>query len=202
MHQQTVSPAILAAALSACAQQPELLNSERIENQFGNYQIVVLSQNAGVRRSSLYSVRDGVDTCRTYAVVQFADADIAEIEDAHQDVLAGQSIGTTFKDSGWNIRKDTLHIGKLAMTDTQHQVGQLMRLDHGIDLAVHIYRMTLEKSDLSIQYATIVEIHHPDYMTEAALLELFAVDDEQQISPSDLALLLSTIMKSAASAAA
>ncbi len=195
MHQQTVSPVILAAALSACAQQPELLNSERIENQFGNYQIVVLGQDAGVRRSSLYSVRDGVDTCRTYAVVQFADADVAAIEEAHQGVLAGQSIGTTFKDSGWSIRKDTLHIGKLAMTDSQHQIGQLMRLDHGIDLAVHIYRMTIEKSDLSIQYATIVEIHHPDYMTEAALLELYAVDQEQQISPSDLALLLSMIMQ-------
>ena len=195
MHQQTVSPVILAAALSACAQQPELLNSERIENQFGNYQIVVLGQDAGVRRSSLYSVRGGVDTCRTYAVVQFADADVAAIEEAHQGVLAGQSIGTTFKDSGWSIRKDTLHIGKLAMTDSQHQIGQLMRLDHGIDLAVHIYRMTIEKSDLSIQYATIVEIHHPDYMTEAALLELYAVDQEQQISPSDLALLLSMIMQ-------
>jgi len=147
-------------------------------------------------------VQDGVDTCRTYAVVQFADADIAEIEQAHQDVLAGQSIGTTFKDSGWNIRKDTLHIGKLPMTDSQYQIGQLMRLDQGIDLAVHIYRMTLEKSDLSIQYATIVEIHHPDYMTEAALLELYAVDAGQQISSSDLTRLLSLVMNPAASDAA
>jgi len=202
MHQQTVSPVILAAALSACTQQPELLNSERIENQFGNYQIVVLGQDAGVRRSSLYSVQDGVDTCRTYAVVQFADADIAEIEEAHQDVLAGQSIGTTFKESGWNIRKETLYIGKLPSPGVQHQIGQLMRLDHGIGLAVHVYRMTLEKSDLSIQYATIIEIHHPDYMTEAALLELYAIDAGQQISPPDLALLLSLIISPAASDAA
>ena len=202
MHQQTVSPVILAAALSACTQQPELLNSERIEHQFGNYQVVVLGQDAGVRRSSLYSVQDGVNTYRTYAVVQFADADIAEIEEAHQDVLAGQSIGTTFKDSGWNIRKDTLHIGKLPMPGSQHQVGRLMRLDQGIDLAVHIYRMTLEKSDLSIQYATIVEIHHPNYMTEAAVLELYAVDAGQQISPPDLALLLSLIINPVASDAA
>ena len=202
MHQQTVSPVILAAALSACTQQPELLNSERIENQFGNYQVVVLGQEAGVRRSSLYSVQDGVDTYRTYAVVQFADADIAEIEQAHRDVLAGQSIGTTFKDSGWNIRKDTLHIGKLPMPGSQNQIGQLMRLDHGIDLAVHVYRMTLEKSDLSIQYATIVEVHHPDYMTEAALHELYAIDAGRQISPPDLALLLSLIINPVASDAA
>ena len=135
-------------------------------------------------------------------MVQFADAEIAEIEEAHQDILAGQSIGTTFKDSGWNIRKDTLHIGKLPIPGSQHQIAQLMRLDHGIGLAVHIYRMTLEKSDLSIQYATIIEIHHPDYMTEAALLELYAVDAGRQISPPDLALLLSLIINPAASDAA
>ncbi len=201
MHQQAVSPAILAAALSACTQQPELLNSERIENQFGNYHIVVLGQDAGVRRSSLYSVQDGVKTCRTYAVVQFVDANIAEIEEPHLGVMAGQSIGTTFKESGWHIRKDTLHIGKLAMTDLQQEISRLMRLDHDVDLAVHAYRMTLEKSDISIQYATIVEIHHPDYMTEAALLGLFAVAQGQQNSAADLAVLLSMVLKTLASAA-
>jgi hypothetical protein len=201
MHQQTVSPAILAAALSACTQQPELLNSERIKKQFGNYHIVVLGQDAGVRRSSLDSEQDGVETCRTYAVVQFVDANIAEIEEPHQGVLAGQSIGTTFKESGWHIRKDILYIGELSMTDSQHQIGQLMRLNHEVDLAVHAYRMTLEKSDISIEYATIVEIHHPDYMTEAALLELFAVDQRQQISPPDLAVMLSMVLTPLVSAA-
>jgi len=200
MHQQPVSPVILAAALSACAQQPELLNSERIENQFGNYQIVVLGQDAGVRRSSLYSVKNGIRTCRTYAAVQFADADMADIEDAHQDVLAGQSIGTTFKESGWHIRKDTLHIGKFAMKDSQHFIGKLMQLDHGVDLAVHVYRVTLEKNDQSVRYATIVEAHHPDYMTEAELLELYAVNQEQQNSPADVASLLEMVVKSEASA--
>jgi len=201
MHQQTVSPAILAAALSACTQQPELLNSERIKKQFGNYCIVALGQDAGVRRSSLDSVQDGVETCRTYAVVRFVDADIAEIEEPHQGVLAGQSIGTTFKESGWHIRKDTLHIGKVSMTESRHQISRLMRLGHVVDLAVHAYRMTLEKGDISIEYATIVEIHHPDYMTEAALLELFAVDLRRQFSTPDLAVMLSMVLTPPVSAA-
>lgn len=195
MRQQPVSPVILAAALSACAHHPELLNSDAIENQFGNYQIVVLGQNAGVRRSSLNSVADGVSTCRTYAVVQFVDADIAEIEEPHQDVLAGQSIGTTFRESGWNIRKDTLHIGTLAMTDLQHPIARLMRLKHGDDLAVHVYRMTLQKDDRSIQYATIIETHHPDYLTEAAARALYTIDKEQKFSSANLAPLLALIMK-------
>ena len=195
MRQQPVSPVILAAALSACAHHPELLNSDSIDKQFGNYQIVVLGQKAGVRRSSLNSTADGVATCRTYAVVQFADADIAEIEEPHQDVLAGQSIGTTFRESGWNIRKDTLHIGTLAMTDLQHPIARLMRLKHGADLAMHVYRMTLEKDDRSIQYATIIETHHPDYLTEAALRDLYDIDEEQQFSSANFAPLLAMIMK-------
>ena len=195
MRQQTVSPVILAAALSACAHHPELLNSDAIEKQFGNYQIVVLGQDAGIRRSSLNSVADGVSTCRTYAVVQFVDAGVAEIEEPHQDVLAGQSIGTTFRESGWNIRKDTLHIGTLAMTDVRHPIARLMHLQNGADLAVHVYQMTLEKNDQSIQYATIVEAHHPDYLTEAALRKLYAIDNEQQFSSANLALLLAMMMK-------
>lgn len=195
MRQQPVSPVILAAALSACAHQPELLNSDRIEKQFGNYEIVILGQNAGVRRSSLNSVADGKSTCRTYAIVQFVDGGDGEIEEPHQDVLAGQSIGTTFRESGWNIRKDTLHIGTLPMPDLQHPVARLMRLEHGADLAVHIYRMTLEKGDQSIQYATIIEAHHPDYLTAEALLELYAIDKQQQFSSSNLAPLLAMIMK-------
>ena len=195
MRQQPVSSVILAAALSACAHHPELLNSDRIEKQFGNYQIVVLGRDAGVRRSSLNSVADGVSTCRTYAVVQFADAGVAEIEESHQDVLAGQSIGTTFRESGWNIRKDTLHIGTMAMTDARHPIARLMQLQNGADLAVHVYRMTLEKNDQSIQYATIIEAHHPDYLNEAALLELYKIDIEKQFSSANLAHLLAMIMK-------
>jgi len=64
---------------------------------------------------------------------------------------------------------------------------------------VHVYRMTLEKNDQSIRYATIVETHHPDYMTEAQLLELYAVNREQQSSPADVDSLLGIVVKSEAS---
>ncbi|MGI9200381.1 MAG: hypothetical protein ACR2QL_04940, partial [Woeseiaceae bacterium] len=54
MRPSRISPFVIAAALSACAQEPEALNSERIEERFGSYGIEVLSHEAGVRRSSLY----------------------------------------------------------------------------------------------------------------------------------------------------
>ena len=55
MQRNPIPQVILAAALSACSLQPELLNSERIERSFGSYGIEVLSQNSAVRRSNLYS---------------------------------------------------------------------------------------------------------------------------------------------------
>ena len=81
------------------------------------------------------------------------------------------------------------------MQDLQHPIARLMRLKHGAALAVHVYRMTLEKNDQSIQYATIIEAHHPDYLTEAALRDLYAIDKEQQFSSANLAPLLAMIMK-------
>jgi hypothetical protein len=46
MQRYSVSPAVLTAALSACAVEPELLNSERIEERFGNYGVEILERTA------------------------------------------------------------------------------------------------------------------------------------------------------------
>ena len=81
------------------------------------------------------------------------------------------------------------------MTDPRHLIARLMLLQTGADLAVHVYRMTLEKNEQSIPYATIIEAHHPDYLTEAALLELYKIDIEKQFSSANLAHLLAMIMK-------
>ena len=89
----------------------------------------------------------------------------------------------------------------MSMTDSQNSLGQLMQLGQGAELAVHVYLMTLEKDDRSIQYATIIETHHPDYMTESALLKLYALDQAQRISPADLARLLDLVEDQSASAA-
>ena len=60
-----LAPTVLAAALSACATETVLLNSERVEQRFGNYGIDVLASEAGLRRSSLYSVEKDGRICRT-----------------------------------------------------------------------------------------------------------------------------------------
>ena len=173
MRQTHFPPSVLAAVLSACATESVLLNSERIEQRFGSYGIDVLASEAGLRRSSLFSYDGDRTTCRTYAVVQFAaDAD-ARCNDAHSRVLAGNSIGETFKEDGWNIRKNTLHIGTVRLPDRTTEVGTLMRLRGAHHLAVHIYQLVLVRDVNEIEYATILEAHHPEYLTEQDLLGIF-----------------------------
>ena len=65
MRTTTIPTPVLAVALHACTTEPELLNSERIAQTFGSYGIDVLQADGALRRSNLYSVSDGLRTCRT-----------------------------------------------------------------------------------------------------------------------------------------
>jgi hypothetical protein len=186
MRRNSVSPVVLAAALSACALEPELLNSERIVQRFDNYGIEILEQREDLRRSNLYSSENDIRTCRTYAVVAFGELSDVSSSDAHQEVLAGGSIGTTFKESGWTILKDTVHIGSISFANRDHVVMQIMRLTDIQDLAMHVYRLILEREDESAQYATIVEVHHPDYLSENELHELYGQEMATKLDPASL----------------
>jgi len=189
MHHNPVPSVVLAAALSACAVQPEQLNSERIEQRFGNYGIEVIEQNSSVRRSNLYSADGAVRTCRTYAVVVFSDSDTKAIGGAHSGVLAGESIGATFKTAGWRIEKETFFVGELQITNPQHLIAQLMHLDAPTSLGLHAYRLVLGKELDSIHYATIIEAHHPDYLVEADLFELYSPTPELRPEADEIAAL-------------
>lgn len=194
MHPDRLSPVVLAAALSACAMEPELLNSERIEQRFESYGIEVLSHADGVRRSSLYSIADSDKVCRTYAVVQFMDAATPRVAAAHADVLAGESIGATFKSSGWEINKITLYIGSLPMQDPKHPIAILMRLEKGTDLAVHAYKLVLRKGEQTIEYAMIAETHHPGYLKVQELNSLYGESTLPALSENEVGNLSTLIM--------
>lgn len=185
---------VLAAVLSACNVQPELLNSELIQQRFGNYGVAVLQQESGVRRSSLYSTENGVRVCRTYAVVEFVDPVFSDLASTHEAVLDGQSIGTTFRDAGWDIRKETMHIGDLQVPDSQHAIAQLMHLDAATTLSLHVYRLMLEIDTQSVHYATVIESHHPLYLTEAELRELYSVIVSSQLGLDEVDAIVSLVL--------
>lgn len=182
-------PSVFAAMLSACATESVLLNSKRIEQRFGSYGVEVLASEAGLRRSGLLSYDGDTATCRTYAVSQFAEDIDDRYDDAHSRVLAGDSIGATFQDDGWDIRKHTLYIGTMRLPETPTEVGRLMRLTGAHDLALHVYQLVIARDDIELQYATIVEAHHPEYLVEDDLLETFDYDTAAGLPAADLKLL-------------
>ena len=186
MRQTHFPPRVLAAVLSAAATESVILNSERIEKRFGSYGIDVLASEAGLRRSSLFSYDGDSTTCRTYAVVQFAEEADARYNDAHSRVLAGDSIGETFKEDGWDIRKNTLYVGTIRLPESTTQVGNLMRLSGAHDLALHIYQLVLVRDVNEIEYATILEAHHPEYLTERDLRDIFLNEPVEPILRNDL----------------
>ena len=179
-------PAVLAAILSACATESVILNSERIEKRFGSYGIDVLASEAGLRRSSLLSYDGDTATCRTYAVVQFVEQLDERYNQAHSRVLAGDSIGATFREDGWDIEKHTLFIGNIRLPDAPTEVGELMRLTGAHDLALHVYQLVLVRDDIELEYATIMEAHHPEYLSEQDLKEIFDHDEAFHLEPGDL----------------
>ena len=195
MQHNPIPTVVLAAVLGACAVQPELLNSERIEQRFGSYGIEVLAQDSSVRRANLFSVENGLQTCRTYAVVQFVDPAIAELGAAHTAVLSGQSIGTTFKTAGWEINKVTIYIGELRISDQRHTITRLMHLNAPADLGLHAYRLMLEQESESIHYATIIELHHPAYLDRRELLELYPLDVGLRLQPDEIEALLDLVLE-------
>lgn len=191
-----LAPAVLVAALSACATETVLLNSERIERRFGNYGIDVLASEAGLRRSSLYSTDRESRVCRTYAVVRFTDEPDTSYSPEHTKVLAGNSLGEVFKANGWKIHKQTLHIGSLDIGSGDTSIVELMKLSENRCLALHIYQLLLARGDRIFEYATIVEAHHPDYLSEPDLLDIYRYTESESLSAGYLAALGGLIINS------
>jgi hypothetical protein len=179
-------PSVIAAALSACATESVILNSERIEKCFGSYGVEVLASEAGLRRSSLFSFDGDTASCRTYALVEFAEHLDDRYDDAHAKILAGDSIGETFRENGWDIQKNTLYIGAIRLPEQSTEVRNLMRLTGAHDLAVHVYQLMLVRDDIALEYATIMEVHHPEYLTTPYLRNLFDYEASDRLPANEL----------------
>ncbi len=193
MRLTTLPPAVLAVMLSACETEPVLLNSERIEQRFGSYGITVLPSEPGLRRSSLFSIHEDEAICRTYAVVRFADQPHDWYSEEHAKVLAGNSIGAIFRSHGWDVHKQTMYIGSLLLPNRKTQIGELMHITDQDELAMHVYQLLLVRNEQVFEYATIVETHHPEYLSEIDVLELYEYDESTALSPqvvSDLVYLI------------
>lgn len=169
-----VTTATAQLAPGGSAPSRELLNSERIQAAFGSYAIEVLETTALLRVSSLQSLETGGPICRTFAVVRYPDAIDPALADEHGAIVSGGSIGAVFAASGWTIRKTHLHYGTMPAGS---RAARLMAQAPGTAVAVHVYLFEVAKDGRSFPYATIAELHHPEYLTEDALRATYGPAD-------------------------
>ncbi len=170
-HLYIVAVALVASA-PLLAQPPsrELLNSERIAAEFGSYGVEVLEQDQHVRISNLFSGAAEDKTCRTFAVVRFAPHLDEAVTAEHAAIVAGGSIGAVFVAAGWEVRKTHLSYSETRATP---RLASLMRIAEGTPLATHIYALDVAKGGRVVEYATLVEIHHPGYLTREDLPAIY-----------------------------
>lgn len=163
----------------ACTASTPLLNSERIEQRFGSYQVRVLSQSERIRISSLESRENGRAVTRTLAIVRFAPSD-GRWAAEHERIVNGASIGATFRDAGWSIGKPLLQICALDLRSPV--LAGLMNIPSPARLAVHVYRFDAARDGDAAPYATIVELHHPDYLALDELRRIYEVPGGDDVS--------------------
>ena len=177
-----------AILLAACAGSSGRLNSDMIEQRFGNFGVDILEQSAERRISSLFSGTGEQKTTRTYAVVDFVAPGRRAYAEEHATISAGGSIGETFRRAGWRIDKQHIFIGELDVPPEYRAIGELMKIALPATLATHHYLFTVTRDERSWNYATITEIHHPQYLTVEDLHDLYGeilFDDSNRDSIRD-----------------
>ena len=151
-----------------------LLNSERIKLLFGSYNIDVLENGKRTRVSNLYSEQQGIKTTRTLAVVSYPDRIDQAFSSEHQSIVAGQSLGAVFKKNGWHIEKRHRYFGTIPEARKFGRVYALMGHIAPTELAIHSYDFFIKKQGDEFRYASISEVHHPDYLNFDTLKALYA----------------------------
>ena len=125
------------------------------------------------RVASLYSGTGSDKITRTFAVVKFSGRIRPALASEHARVLSGESLGAVFKSAGWRIEKHNIFVGELEVAEKYSLLSKLMRLSLPQNLATHVYLFVVRKDKRSYSYATIVELHHPDYLSAENLTDTY-----------------------------
>lgn len=160
---------LLVLLVAACGVSPANLNSDRIKLRYGSYQVRVLYQDEDWRVSSLESRHDAGPVTRTLALVRYEPIEDRDLEIVDRRIRAGRSIGRTFRMAGWDIDKPAIFVGEVRVPQSAATVSRLMKIALPEKLAAHAYRFEISDDDKRYTYATIIELHHPDYMSPATL---------------------------------
>jgi len=69
----------------------------------------------------------------------------------------------------------------------------LMHIAGQDELALHVYQLLLVRNEQVFEYATIVETHHPEYLSESDVLELYEYDESTALSPQAVSELVNLV---------
>ena len=174
----TPEPAVLSQSAESTAP-AQLLNSERIRRDFGSYGIEIIEQDANRRVSNLYSFEHDHKVTRTLAVVFYPESLAPGILVEHQEILSGGSIGEVFKSQDWKIEKTNRYFGEVPPSDDFEGVYTAMGGIKASKLAIHIYRLSVTKNQQQWAYATIAEVHHPEYLNLSYLRDVYHLQNEE-----------------------
>jgi hypothetical protein len=88
----------------------------------------------------------------------------------HATIVNGGSIGAVFAANGWRVLKTHLAFRELEATP---RLASLMHVAVGTRLAEHAYVLDVVKDGKTVEYAALVEIHHPEYLLRADLERIY-----------------------------
>lgn len=154
-------------------QTPGLGNSDRIRLKFGNYGIEIVENGLRIRVSNLFSVTAGVITNRTFAVVMYPAVIEPAFRKEHEAIINGQSIGIVFKESGWLIDKRHQYIGELEPLSDLSGIYSVFGDIGAVRPVIHVYSLFIKKDNAEFHYASIAEVHHPDYLDLTELKTIY-----------------------------
>jgi hypothetical protein len=69
-----------------------------------------------------------------------------------------------------------------------------MRLSTAENLALHVYQLLLVRNERVFDYATIMETHHPDYLSESDLHDLYEYDITNALLPHSVSELATLVL--------
>ena len=164
---------------------PGLLNSTRIELKFGSYGVQILTQNQGTRSrlSNLYSKHEDEKIARTIAFTQYEKIIHGKLSKVHEEILAGGSIGSTFKKHGIAIKKDLFFKG--LVTDMPNQLQQLMHTQECAFAAV-IYNLVARDGDDYYPYCTILEVYSREFLTLEEVERIYPEPITEKVNPQNV----------------
>ena len=164
------------------------LNSQRIEERFGSYGVLILAQADLRRETCLYSGNATVPVCRTIALVRFVAEPDPVLAAPLAKIRGGASLGATLASEGWQVRKLNRYVGEYPLGgDCDAGLARLLRICDPPPLALHIYELWAARNGVDREVATLLELHHPAYLSADDVQTIYARLDSRPLAPEELA---------------